>query len=198
MSRKGVSMAKATKTIKQPLRYKAAHASWFVATKTLFNQVAAFYFEVIQAHPSILDLSSKEALTALDNFRGIAEPMPLYSGISAIIFFAAMGLPGLCGFPGEFMVVLATWSFNPWFAVIAAMTVVLTAAYILWTLQRVFLGANPAYKAFPDISLRELSCAVPLVIFAVLLGVVPAIVFSWMEPSVSGLVQQLFQLTASP
>ncbi len=41
-------MAKATKTIKQPLGYKSAHASWFAATKTLFNQVAAFYFEVIQ------------------------------------------------------------------------------------------------------------------------------------------------------
>src|SRR5258708_6994763 len=76
MSRKGVSMAKATKTIKQPLRYKAAHASWFVATKTLFNQVAAFYFEVIQAHPSILDLSSKEALTALEKLTHTTKDNP--------------------------------------------------------------------------------------------------------------------------
>ena len=48
----------------------------------------------------------------LDNFRGLYEPMPLYGGISAIIFFAAMGLPGMCGFVGEFMVVLATWNFS--------------------------------------------------------------------------------------
>ena len=48
----------------------------------------------------------------LDNFRGLYEPMPLYGGISAVIFFAALGLPGLCGFVGEFMVVLATWNFN--------------------------------------------------------------------------------------
>src|SRR5207253_5597451 len=48
----------------------------------------------------------------LDNFRGLYEPMPLYGGISAVIFFAALGLPGLCGFPGEFMVVLATWNFT--------------------------------------------------------------------------------------
>ena len=133
----------------------------------------------------------------LDNFRGLYEPMPLFSGISAIIFFAAMGLPGLCGFVGEFMVVLATWNFNRAFAVIAALTVVLTAAYILWTIQRVYMGTNPAYKDYPDITLRELSCAIPLVIFAVLLGVLPAIVFSWMEPSVTGLVDQLFQLTAA-
>src|SRR5262245_18115588 len=133
----------------------------------------------------------------LDNFRGLYEPMPLCGGISAIIFFAAMGLPGMCGFVGEFMVVLATWNFNRTFAILAAFTVVLTAAYVLWTIQRVFLGTNPAYKDYPDINLRELSCAAPLVIFAILLGIVPALVFSWMEPSVAGLVETLHKLTAS-
>src|SRR5207249_190719 len=70
----------------------------------------------------------------LDNFRGLLEPMPLYSGISAVIFFAALGLPGLCGFVGEFMVVLGTWNYDKTFAILAAMTVVITAAYILWTI----------------------------------------------------------------
>ena len=59
-------MAKATKTVKQLLSHKAAHAVYFAATKTLFNQVTAFYFDVIVAHPAILDLSSQEALTALE------------------------------------------------------------------------------------------------------------------------------------
>jgi NADH-quinone oxidoreductase subunit M len=131
----------------------------------------------------------------LDNFRGLYEPMPLYGGISAIIFFAAMGLPGLCGFVGEFMVVLATWNYSILFAVLAAATVVLTAAYILWTLQRVYLGTNPAYKGFPDINLRELLCVVPLVVLAVVLGVLPQqLLLSWMEPSVTGLVDTLAQL----
>ena len=102
----------------------------------------------------------------LDNFRGLYEPMPLYGGISAVIFFAAMGLPGMCGFVGEFMVVLSAWNFAPgghWgvgvtFAVLAALTVVLTAAYILWTIQRVFMGQNPAYKNYKDIDLREIVC----------------------------------------
>ncbi|HJT75585.1 MAG TPA: NADH-quinone oxidoreductase subunit M, partial [Gemmataceae bacterium] len=127
----------------------------------------------------------------LDNFRGLAEPMPLYTGISAIIFFAAMGLPGMCGFVGEFMVVLGTWDFSPLFSVLAALTVVLTAAYILWTLQRVFLGTNPAYKNYTDISWRELACAVPLVVLSVALGVVPTLVLYWMGPSVNQLVEQL-------
>ncbi len=133
----------------------------------------------------------------LDNFRGLFEPMPLYGGISAIIFFAALGLPGLCGFVGEFMVVLATWNFEPGgkvFAILAALTVVITAAYILWTLQRVYLGTNDAYKNFPDMDLREVLCAMPLVVLAIALGVAPALVLNWVEPHLTGLVDFLVQI----
>jgi NADH-quinone oxidoreductase subunit M len=126
--------------------------------------------------------------------------MPLYSGISAIVFFAALGQPGLCGFVGDFMVVLATWNYSPggqqWvgitFAVLAALTVVLTAAYILWTIQRVFMGQNPAYKNYADITVRELACIIPLVVLAILLGVLPGFfLLNWMEPSVTHLVDTL-------
>ena len=135
----------------------------------------------------------------LDNFRGLYEPMPLYGGISAIMFFAALGLPGLCGFVGEFMVILATWNFmtpdhlyaGKIFSMLAALTVVITASYILWTLQRVYFGTNPAYKDYPEITLRELVCIIPLIVLAVLLGVAPGLVFFWMEPHVTGLVDSL-------
>jgi NADH-quinone oxidoreductase subunit M len=131
----------------------------------------------------------------LDNFRGLMEPMPFYGGVSAIIFFAALGLPGLCGFVGEFFVVLGTWNFSPYFAILAGLTVVLTAGYILWTLQRVYLGVNPAYKDFSDMSWREIACAIPLVVFAVALGIFPTpLLLSWMEPSVTGLVESLASL----
>jgi NADH-quinone oxidoreductase subunit M len=137
----------------------------------------------------------------LDNFRGLYEPMPLYGGISAIIFFAALGLPGLCGFVGEFMVILSTWNFStpdmPYigkvYAVLAALTVVITAAYILWTLQRVYFGVNPAYKDYPDINTRELVCIIPLVVLAVVLGVLPFLLLDWMDPHVTGLVVWLVQ-----
>jgi NADH-quinone oxidoreductase subunit M len=135
----------------------------------------------------------------LDNFRGLYEPMPLYGGISALIFFAAMGLPGMCGFIGEVMVVLSVWTFAPggqqWIgvtmAVLSAATVVLTAAYILWTIQRVYMGTNPAYKNYKDITFEELACAVPIVVFSILLGIRPDLILSWMEPSVSLLVDSL-------
>jgi NADH-quinone oxidoreductase subunit M len=138
----------------------------------------------------------------LDNFRGLMEPMPLYGGISALIFFAALGLPGLCGFVGEFMVVLSTWNFAPdgqeWigrlFAILAAGTVVITAAYILWTLQRVYFGTNPVYKDYPDMDARETITIVPLVVLAILLGILPMLLLGWMEPHVTGLVDSLAQL----
>ncbi|HEY3993415.1 MAG TPA: transposase [Ktedonobacteraceae bacterium] len=59
-------MGKATKTIKQRLEYRPSIAAWFETTQTLFNQIAEFYFEVIQAHPGILDLNDLEALAALE------------------------------------------------------------------------------------------------------------------------------------
>jgi NADH-quinone oxidoreductase subunit M len=133
----------------------------------------------------------------LDNFRGLMEPMPLYGGISAIIFFAAMGLPGLCGFVGEVFVVLATWNFSKVLAILAALTVVLTAAYILWTLQRVYFGVNPAYKDYTDMDLREVAIASPLLIFSVLLGIFPSyFLLSWMSPSIEGFVNALKNLGA--
>ncbi|MBI2808225.1 MAG: NADH-quinone oxidoreductase subunit M [Planctomycetes bacterium] len=138
----------------------------------------------------------------LDNFRGLNEPMPLYGGISALIFFAGLGLPGLCGFVGEFMVILSTWNFSTpdhphagkVLAILAALTVVITAAYILWTLQRVYLGTNPAYKDYKDITPRELVCIIPLAILAIVLGILPVLILQWMEPHVTGLVDSLVQL----
>jgi len=131
----------------------------------------------------------------LDNFRGLMEPMPFYGGVSFLIFFAAMGLPGLCGFVGEVFVVLAAWNYSKVLAFLSALTVVLTAAYILWTLQRVYLGTNPAYKDCQDMSLREVAIAVPLLVLSVALGIFPEqLLLSWMRPAISGLVENLARL----
>ena len=94
------------------------------------------------------------------------------------------------------MVVLATWNYDKVFAILAALTVVVTAAYILWTIQRVFMGTNPAYKDYPDITLRELICIVPLVVLAAVLGIWPDLLLSWMQPSVTGLVDALSQMAS--
>lgn len=131
----------------------------------------------------------------LNRFGGLKEPMPLYAGFSAILFFASMGLPGLCGFVGEFFVLLAAWNFSPALAIAAVMSVILTAAYLLWTWQRVYLGTNQATEGFKDLSPREAACLLPFVLLAILLGVIPqTVIFNWVDPSVLGWVANMSAL----
>ncbi|MFQ5731424.1 MAG: NuoM family protein [Planctomycetaceae bacterium] len=130
----------------------------------------------------------------LNQFGGLMRLMPLYSALAVGIFFAGLGLPGLCGFIGEVFTVLSAWSYNRPMAIIAAAGVILTAGYILWTIQRVYLG--PEYKGphaeeITPISMRETAIAVSLLFFAVLLGVYPESMFGMMRESVGQLVQNL-------
>jgi len=131
----------------------------------------------------------------LNRFGGLKEPMPLYAGMSAILFFASMGLPGLCGFVGEFCVFIAAWNFSPALAIPAVLSVILTAGYLLWTWQRVYLGTNPDTKNFPELSPREAMCLLPFAVLAILLGVLPGmLLFNWMDPSVSGWIENMAPL----
>jgi len=131
----------------------------------------------------------------INKLGGLMEPMPLFGGMAAVLFFASMGLPGLCGFVGEIFVVLAAWQFHPGLAIPAILATVLTAGYLLWTWQRVFLGVNPNTAAYPDLSLREGLILLPFVLLAIALGVLPqTLLLGWMEPSVTGLVENLARL----
>ena len=131
----------------------------------------------------------------LDRFGGLKEPMPLFSGLTAILVFASMGLPGLCGFVGEFQVMMAAWVYSRWLAVPAILTTILTAAYLLWVWQRVFLGVNPATAEYPEVSIRESCVLIPLAIFCIVLGVIPGLtIFQWTEPSIAGWIENLAKL----
>jgi NADH-quinone oxidoreductase subunit M len=135
----------------------------------------------------------------LDQFGGLFAKMPLYSGISMGIFFAALGLPGLCGFIGEFFVVLGAWSYSKTLAIIAASVVILTAGYILWTIQRVYLGTEykgPHGDALKPMTRREIAIAVPLLVLAVVFGVYPRALFDYITPSVQKTVTQMADWTS--
>ncbi len=130
----------------------------------------------------------------LNKFGGLMALMPLYGGLAAGIFFAGLGLPGLCGFPGEVFTVLSAWNFSPLIAIIAAAGVILTAGYILWAIQRVYLG--PEYKGphaeeITPMNGREISVAVTLLVFAIVLGVYPESIFGLMRSSTTLLVENL-------
>jgi NADH-quinone oxidoreductase subunit M len=144
---------------------------------------------------------------------GLWAQMPMYTGWSAVAFFAAMGLPGLCGFVGELLVLLGTFSaargeeatsllmkhapgmpYVPliWFGSIAAAAGVITAGYLLWTLQRVYMGApRTEYHNFPGLTISEKWILVTLGVAAIVLGVMPMLVLDHLGPSIEGLMRLL-------
>jgi NADH-quinone oxidoreductase subunit M len=134
----------------------------------------------------------------LNRFGGLFSKMPIYSALAVGIFFAGLGLPGLCGFIGEVLVVLSVWKYSMLLAVVSAFVVILTAGYILWAIQRVYLGAEykgPHPEALTPITPRELTIAVPLLVFAIYFGVNPNALFKYMQPSVDQTVVELAEWT---
>jgi NADH-quinone oxidoreductase subunit M len=138
----------------------------------------------------------------LDRFGGMGLQMPYYTGFAIVGFFASLGLPGLNGFVSEFLCFQGAfqsadfWSGSsvvyglPRWVVYAALPgVVLTAGYILWTVQRVFLGEvkDPHYKEFKDLTFRETAILIPLALGCIWFGVAPGGVIDFMNGSLASL-----------
>src|SRR5882724_4561113 len=121
-------------------------------------------------------------------FGGLASIMPVYTGVTGLAFCAAMGLPGLSAFISEVLVLLGAWKAYPMLTIVAASAVVLTAGYLLWTLQRMFLGKpNEKYLTLPEINARELFTLVPLGVIVIVLGVYPHAVLDLINASLLNL-----------
>jgi len=134
----------------------------------------------------------------LNEFGGIFGRMPVYAGLAVAVFFAGLGLPGLCGFIGEVLVTLSAWNYSRALAAVSAFTVILTAGYILWAIQRVYLGSEykgPHAEALVPMTRRELAIAAPLVFLAVLFGVYPQSLFDYVSPTVNRQVESLAEWT---
>jgi len=116
----------------------------------------------------------------INDFGGLWLTMPKYGTMATLGFFAALGLPGLCGFIGEVYVLLGTFEARETYswavpmAVLAAAGVILTAGYILWLIQRVYLGkVREEYAKFPEATGRELFVLAPFAVLAIVLGILP-------------------------
>ncbi|MGB8646247.1 MAG: NADH-quinone oxidoreductase subunit M [Anaerolineae bacterium] len=123
-------------------------------------------------------------------FGGLAKVMPFLAAFFLIVMLSSMGLPGLNGFVGEFLILLGTWSANPLYAIFAATGMVLAAIYLLWMYQRVMQGqvTNEKNSKLPDLSSRELALLVVLVVLIVVLGVYPRLVLDPMQASLLNLL----------
>jgi NADH-quinone oxidoreductase subunit M len=129
----------------------------------------------------------------INGFGGLASVMPVYTGMTGFAFFAAMGIPGLSAFISEVLVLLGAWRVYPALTVVAASAVVLTAGYMLWALQRMYLGPpNPKYESTGwEINGRELFTLVPLAAIVLFLGIYPRAILNLQSPRLVQIAEQV-------
>ncbi len=122
-------------------------------------------------------------------FGGLGQKMPVYFSLSIVGFFASLGLPGLVGFVGEVMSLLGSYRVYPVLTLIACLGIILTAGYILWTVQRVFMGKlSEKYEKFPDAKPWEFASLLPLALLCILFGVLPSLGLDVTESAMRSLI----------
>jgi NADH-quinone oxidoreductase subunit M len=128
----------------------------------------------------------------IDEFGGLANRMPVYAAIFLIVTLSSIGLPGLNGFVGEFLILLGTFGTNHARAVTAALGVILSAVYMLWMYQRVIWGEikNEKNANLSDMVGRERVMLLPLLIAMLWMGVYSNFFLRPMDSSVSKLLSQ--------
>ena len=133
------------------------------------------------------------------DFGGLASVAPIYAGVFLIVALSSLGLPGLNGFVGEFLVILGAFARHKTWAVIAATGVVLAALYLLWAYQRVFHGPIEIEenRTVKDLSFREGLALAPLLAGIVLIGVWPKPFLERMEPSLERVREKVVQSSTS-
>ncbi|MDZ4673900.1 MAG: NADH-quinone oxidoreductase subunit M [Gemmatimonadota bacterium] len=126
-------------------------------------------------------------------FGGIARVMPLFSAAFVITALASIGLPGLSGFVGEFLVLIGTFARYPWATAVATTGVIFAAAYLLWALQRMLFEKldKPENEKLLDLNLREVVVLLPLLLGMIWLGLYPKPVLDKMEPASRKYIEHL-------
>ena len=122
---------------------------------------------------------------------GISKVMPVYATLFAIIMFASMGLPGLNGFVGEFLILIGAFQVHWLWGALAVPGIVLGAAYMLWLYQRTMFGeiTKEENKALPDLSVREIATLIPIVALCFWIGLYPAPFLKATEASVANVIE---------
>jgi len=129
----------------------------------------------------------------IDAFGGLARAMPVYAAFFLIATMSSIGLPGLNGFVGEFLILLGAFQHLRWPAVVAASGVILSAVYMLWAVRRVFFGplVHEANRALRDLSAREKLVAVALVVPMIWIGVHPSTFTNPLDRAVTELIETM-------
>ena len=126
----------------------------------------------------------------IEDFGGLSSRIPVFATFFMIVTLSSIGLPGLNGFVGEFLILVGTFRSNPLYGIIGAIGVILAAVYMLWMFQKVMFGkvTKPENQNLADMTAREVITLVPLVAFIFFIGVFPNVFLSKMETTVSHLI----------
>jgi NADH-quinone oxidoreductase subunit M len=140
-------------------------------------------------------LSDRRHTRLIAEYGGLKKVMPHLVAVFLIVTLASIGLPGLNGFVGEFLILLGAFRWDPRIAAFAATGVILSATYMLWMFQRVNYGqvTNEHNARLVDLTPREWAVIVPIVAISVLMGVLPNLFLKPIEPSVQRMVNQVQQ-----
>jgi NADH-quinone oxidoreductase subunit M len=131
-------------------------------------------------------------LRSLDDFGGIRKVAPVFAGLMGVALFSSLGLPGLNGFIGEFLIFKGSFPLTTWASSLCVIGLMITAVVILGVIQRVFSGPlNERWIAFPDLSTRERLSVMPVIGLMFVLGVYPQLILGLVNGSVIQMVQQL-------
>jgi NADH-quinone oxidoreductase subunit M len=134
----------------------------------------------------------------LDQMGGLASVMPWLAGAFLFAVLASVGLPGLNGFIGEFLIVVGTFAVSHWFGSLAALGVVLAAIYLLWSYQRLAFGpVREEHRGLPDVSLREVVVLAPVLALLLVLGVRPGIVTDGVQPATDRVIATVHPVQAT-
>jgi NADH-quinone oxidoreductase subunit M len=126
-------------------------------------------------------------------YGGVVNTMPMFAFFAVLFAMANAGLPGTSGFVGEFLVIVASFKANFWYAFVAALTLILGAAYTLWLVKRVIWGdvGNDGVASLKDLNAREFIVLATLAVAVLFVGLWPAPLLEVMRPTLEFLVQQL-------
>ena len=131
-------------------------------------------------------------LRGLDDFGGIRKVVPVFTGLMGIALFSSLGLPGLNGFAGEFLIFKGVFPLAPWAAAVSTLGILVTAIFLLTLIQRVFCGPlNERWAQLPDLTTAERFLVLPSIALMFVLGIWPQFILGFVDATVMKLVQQI-------
>jgi NADH-quinone oxidoreductase subunit M len=135
----------------------------------------------------------------IDDFGGLWKQVPIFSGVLLVVTLSSIGLPGLNGFVGEFLILLGAFNATPRWTAAAATGMILSAIYMLWMYRRVIFGplANPENQKMQDLNGREILILAPILALIVFMGVYPQPFLDRMKPSVDLTLRKIFMVQAT-